>query len=92
MEEGFVNALRALELQAFVTYVTVTDKNGYSISASGDARKGLGAHVREVQSCVESLFSGASDIKTVVEGSEKSVIIGECDGFLVAVQVKKEMF
>jgi hypothetical protein len=92
MDEWFLNALRALELQAFVKYVTVTDKNGYSVAACGETRKGLGPHIRELQSCVESLLPDASDIKIVVEGSEKSVIIGERDGFLVAVQVQKEMF
>jgi hypothetical protein len=87
-----LTALRSLERQPFVNYVTVADRNGYSIAASGDTRKGLAAHVREVHNCVEALFPGAGSIKIVVEGSEKSVVIGERDGFLVGVQVTKDLF
>jgi hypothetical protein len=44
MKEEFLTALRSLERQPFVNYVTIADQNGYSIPASGDTRKGLAAH------------------------------------------------
>jgi hypothetical protein len=92
MEEEFLTALRSLERQPFVNYVTVVDRNGYSIAASGDTRRGLAAHVREVHNCVETLFPDAGNIKIVVEGTEKSVVIGNRGNFLVGVQVTKDLF
>jgi hypothetical protein len=92
MEGKFLEGLRTLERQAFVKYVTVADKNGYSIAGSGDATRVLAGYVREVRNCVDELFPDAGDVKIVVEGREKSVVIGQEGDFLVGVQVAKEMF
>jgi hypothetical protein len=92
MEDRFSEGLLALERQAFVKYVTVADKNGYSIAGSGDATKRTAAYVREVENCIQALLPGAQDVTIVVEGSQKSVVIGQKGDFLVGVQVVKEMF
>lgn len=92
MEEQFLEEIRQLERQAFVNYITVVDKNGFAITTTGTANKSVAAYVREVQNCVEQIFPKSKDVKIVVEGSEKSVIIGEKEGSLVGVQITKEMF
>lgn len=92
MEEQFLEEIRSLERQAFVNYITVVDKNGFAVAATGTANKSIAAHVREVQNCIEQMFPESKDVKVVVEGSEKSVIIGEQKGCLVGVQITKEMF
>ena len=92
MEDEFLSGIRSLERQAFVNYVTVVDKNGYSIDSKGSANKSVSAYVREVKNCVEQIFPEATEMRIVVEGSEKSVVIGEQNGFLVGVQVTKDMF
>ncbi|KAK8885867.1 hypothetical protein M9Y10_041324 [Tritrichomonas musculus] len=92
MEEPFLEEIRSLERQAFVNYITVVDKNGFSIASTGTANKSVAASVREVQNCIEQMFPKSNEVKVVVEGSEKSVIIGEKNGNLVGVQISKEMF
>jgi len=92
MEESFLEGLRTLERQSFVRYVTVVDKNGYSIAASGEATKPIASYVREVANCAESLFSDNSDIKIVIEGAHKSVSIGKQEKVLVGVQINKDLF
>ena len=92
MEEQLLEGIRSLERQAFVNYVSVTDKNGYSIAASGDANKMTAAYLRELQNCIEEIFPGVTNVKTVIEGNTKSVVIGEQSGFLVGVQVTKDLF
>lgn len=92
MEDQFLEGLRSLERQAFVNYVAVADKNGYSIAASGDANRTIASYIREIENCAESIFPDTHDIKIVVEGPKKSVIIGQQDGFIVGVEVTKELF
>lgn len=92
MEEQFLEGIRALERQAFVNYVSVADRNGYSIAASGDVNKMVPPYLREAQNCVEQIFPESSNVKIVFEGSTKSVVIGEQNGFLVGVQVTKDLF
>lgn len=92
MEEQFLEEISQLERQAFVNYITVVDKNGFSIAKTGTANKSVAAHVREVHNCIEQIFPESKDVKVVVEGSEKSVIIGEQNGCLLGVQITKEMF
>lgn len=41
---------------------------------------------------VEALFPDASNIRIVVEGSEKSVVNGQRGDFLVGVQVTNDLF
>lgn len=92
MDDQFQDGLRSLERQAFVNYVTVADQNGYSIAASGGANKQLAAYVREVDNCVHELFPGVEDVRVVVEGSHKSVVIGEKGDFVVGVQITNDKF
>ena len=72
--------------------IVVSDKNGYSIAATGEANKQVTAYVREVRNCADEIFPDAENMKIVVEGSQKSVVIGEKGEFLVGVQVTKDMF
>lgn len=92
MEEQFLEKLRSLERQVFVKYVTVVDKNGYSLASTGEANKSISANIRELQNCATSLFPGATNFKVIVEGPKKSVILGNDGDFLVGVQIDKEAF
>ena len=92
MDDQFLEKLRSLERQAFVQYVTVVDKNGYSIASTDDANKVVSAYVREIQNCAEAIFPDGQNFKIVVEGPKKSVIIGNQGDFLVGVQITKELF
>ena len=92
MEEQFLEGIRSLERLAFVNYVSVADKNGYSITSTGEVNKMVAPYLREAQNCVEKIFPDSNNIKIVFEGSSKSVVIGEQNGFLVGVQVTKDLF
>ena len=92
MEEQFLEEIRSLERQAFVNYITVVDANGFSIAATGSANKSVSANVREVHNCIKQMFPESKEFKIVVEGREKSVVIGEQNGNLIGVQITKEMF
>ena len=92
MEEQLLEGLRSLERQAVVTYVTVSDSHGYPIATSGGANKLVAAYVTEVNNCVQEIFPSASNAKIVVEGGQKSVIIGKKEDFIVGVQIAKDMF
>ena len=92
MEENFQESLRSLERQAFARYTTVVDKNGYSISSSGEATKATAAYVREVHNCAREIFPTEDSIKIVIEGTKNAVTIGEQNDFLVGIQVIKELY
>ena len=92
MDDQLQDGLRSLERQAFVNYVTVADRNGYSVAASGDASRQLAAYVREVDNFVHEMFPGVSNVRVVVEGSQKSVVIGEKGEFVVGVQITNDKF
>ena len=92
MEDSFTDAIRTLERQAFVKYVTVVDKNGYSIASRGEASKSIASYVREVENCAESIFNNDKNLKILIEGTKKSVSIGQQNDFLIGVQINKELF
>lgn len=92
MEDQFLEGLSSLERQAFVNYVAIVDKNGFSIASRGDANKVIASYIREVQNCVEGLFPENPNTKIIIEGSQKSVVIGHQNDFLVGVQITKDMF
>ena len=92
MDDQLQDGLRSLERQAFVNYVTVADRNGFSVVASGDASRQLAAYVREVDNCVHEMFPGVENVRVVVEGSQKSVVIGEKGEFVVGVQITNDKF
>lgn len=90
MEEQFLEGVRSLERQSFVSYITVVDKNGFSIATTGTANKSVAAYVREVHNCVQQIFPDSEDIQITIEGNEKCVIIGEKDGNLLGFQISKD--
>ena len=77
----------------FLDYLSVSDRNGYQVMAKGDADPSISACLREVFNISElTLPYSTDDIKVIIEGEKKAVILQEKDDFVVGICIEKSRF